>query len=269
MSMERELEVAIRVAREAGQRILEFYRGDTEVQWKGVGDPVTAADQAANQLIVEELRRAFPDDGILAEESPDNRDRLGRRRAWMIDPMDGTKQFIERIDEFAVMIGLSVEGEPQLGVVYQPPLDRLYYGAIGLGAYVEEKWSTKRMQVTDVRDFSKMTIALSRSPHTTTVDRICEYLGVDHRLKSGSVGLKFGLIAEGRAHLYLHVSAKTNQWDTCGPEAILKAAGGTITDLNGEPLRYNRSEIRNLNGIVASNGTRHAEILEAVAAIRG
>lgn len=266
--MERELEVARRIAREAGQRILDLYRGQTEVQWKGVGDPVTAADRAANELIVAELRRAFPNDGILAEESPDNRDRLDRRRVWMVDPMDGTKQFIERIDEFAVMIGLAIEGEPQLGVVYQPPLDRLYYGATGVGAYLEEKWSTKRLHVTAVNDFSRMTVALSRSHHSLTIDRICEHLGVGHRLKSGSVGLKFGLIAEGRAHLYLHVSAQTNQWDTCGPEAILKAAGGTITDLNGEQLRYNRSEIRNLNGIVASNGTRHGEILDAVAATR-
>jgi 3'(2'), 5'-bisphosphate nucleotidase len=265
MSMERELEVARRVARDAGQRILEFYRGDTEVRWKGFDDPVTAADQAANELIVEELRRAFPDDGILAEESPDNPERLGRRRVWMIDPIDGTKQFIEKVDEFAVMIGLAVEGEPQVGVVYQPPLDRLYYGAVGAGAYVEEKWSTKRLHVTDVRDFSKMTIALSRSHHSQRVDRICEHLGVGNQLKTGSVGLKFGLIAEGRANLYIHTTAQTNQWDTCGPEAILKAAGGTITDLRGEVLRYNKPEVRNLNGIVASNGTRHAEILEAVA----
>ena len=105
-------------------------------------------------------------------------------------------------------------------------------------------------------------------PHSATVDRICEHLGVVQKVRSGSVGLKFGLIAEGRAHLYLHVTSQTNQWDTCGPEAILRAAGGTITDLRGELLQYNRTEIRNLNGIVASNGTRHAEILQAAAASR-
>ena len=268
MSMERELEVAKRVAREAGERILEFYRGNAEVRWKGIDDPVTAADHAANELIVGELRRAFPEDGILAEESPDDLERLNRRRVWMIDPMDGTKQFIEKIDEFAVMIGLAVDGEARLGVVYQPPLDRLYYGAAGIGAYVEEKWTTKRLRVTAVEEFSKMTIALSRSHHSRTVDRVCEHLGVGHELRSGSVGLKFGLIAEGRAHLYVHVTERTNQWDTCGPEAILSAAGGTITDMGGEELRYNRVEVRNLNGIVASNGTRHSQILDAIAASR-
>ena len=268
MSMERELEVALNVARQAGRKILEYYRHDPEVRWKGVNDPVTAADQEANEIIVTELRRVFPDDGILAEESPDNMERLNRSRVWMIDPMDGTKQFIEKIDEFAVMIGLAVDGEPQMGVVYQPTIDRLYYGAIGAGAYIEEKWSTKRLHVAEVQDFAKMSIALSRSHHSATVDRICEHLGVVQKVRSGSVGLKFGLIAEGRAHLYLHVTSQTNQWDTCGPEAILRAAGGTITDLRGELLQYNRTEIRNLNGIVASNGTRHAEILQAAAASR-
>ena len=150
-----------------------------------------------------------------------------------------------------------------MGVVYQPTLDRLYSGATGSGSYIEEKWTTKRLHVTSDGDFSKMTIALSRSHHSLTVDRICERLGVGHRHKSGSVGLKFGLIAEGRAHLYIHATSQTNQWDTCGPEAILKAAGGIVTDLHGEVLRYNRPEIRNLNGIIASNGTRHAEIVQA------
>lgn len=263
MAMERELEVAKRVAREAGQRILEFYSGDPQIKWKGVDDPVTIADQAANELIVSELCRVFPADGILAEETPDDPRRLSRNRVWMIDPMDGTKQFIERVGEFAVMIGLAVEGEPQLGVVYQPTLDRLYYGAVGMGAFIEEKWSTKRLRVAQVNDFSKMSIAVSRSHHSSTVDRICEKLGVSYKIRSGSVGLKFGLIAEGRAHLYIHSTSRTNQWDTCGPEAILRAAGGMITDLKGELLSYNRPEIRNLQGIVASNGTRHADILRA------
>lgn len=265
MTMERELEVAKHIAREAGARILEFYRGDPQISWKGVDDPVTVADQAANELIVGELRRVFPSDGILAEETPDDAARLARSRVWMIDPMDGTKQFIEKIGEFSVMIGLAVEGEPQLGVVYQPTEDRLYYGGVGMGAFIEEKWSTKRLRVDEMSDFAKMSIALSRSHHSATVDRVCERLGVGSRIRSGSVGLKFGLLAEGRAHLYVHPSSRTNQWDTCGPEAILRAAGGVITDMRGDLLIYNRPEIRNLRGIVASNGTRHADIIRAAA----
>lgn len=261
--MERELEVAKGLAREAGRRILELYRGDAQIQWKGVDDPVTAADHAANEVIVSELARQFPEDGILAEETPDTAARLDKERVWMIDPMDGTKQFIERIGEFAVMIGLAVEGEARLGVVYQPTSDRLYYAAPGIGAFIEEGWSTKRLHVTQEKDFGKMLIALSRSHHSPTVDRVRKRLGVGGSIRSGSVGLKFGLIAEGRAHLYIHPSGRTNQWDACGPEAILRAAGGVVTDTNGEPLRYNVPEIRNLRGILASNGTRHPELIAA------
>ena len=148
MYMETELEAARRIAREAGKRILEFYSGDPQIKWKGVDDPVTAADHAANELIVSALRREFPGDGILAEETPDDSERLSRQRVWMIDPMDGTKQYIEKIGEFSVMIGLAVDGQPALGVVYQPTLGRMYYGAVGSGAFVEEQWSTKRPRTT-------------------------------------------------------------------------------------------------------------------------
>jgi 3'(2'), 5'-bisphosphate nucleotidase len=261
--MERELEVAKQLARSAGKRILELYRSDAQIQWKGMDDPVTAADQAANEIIVSGLAREFPDDGILAEETPDTAARLARERVWLIDPMDGTKQFIDRIGEFAVMIGLAVEGEARLGVVYQPTSDRMYYAAPGLGSFVEEGWSTKRLHVVGETRFEKMLIALSRSHHSPTVDRIRERLGVGGAIRSGSVGLKFGLIAEGRAHLYIHSGGRTNQWDTCAPEAILRAAGGVVTDTRGEPLRYNVPEIRNLRGILASNGVRHADLVAA------
>src|SRR5262245_56018831 len=134
--MERELEVAKHLALEAGKILLQFYATDTVVQWKGYDDPVTAADQAANEMIVRELLRHFPHDAVLSEEAPDDVARLQKERVWMVDPMDGTKQFIERIGEFAVMIGLAVAGEPRVGAVYNPVTDRLFYAATGLGAYV-------------------------------------------------------------------------------------------------------------------------------------
>jgi len=261
--MEKELEAARDLARDAGRILLEFYASGTKVQWKGHDDPVTAADHAANEMLVRELNRHFPSDAVLSEEFPDDHARLEKDRVWMVDPMDGTKQFIERIGEFAVMIGLAIEGEAKLGVVYHPSVDRMYYAAPGIGAFVEEKWSTKRLRVAPVSDPSQMIMAMSRSHHSPKVDRVCEKLGVTKRIQHGSVGLKFGLIAEGRAHLYVHTSARTNQWDTCGPEAILREAGGVITDLGGEPLRYNRPQIRNLHGIVATNGTIHERVLEA------
>lgn len=263
--MDKELEVALSLGREAGRILLSFYRTDDVVHWKGASDPVTAADRTANNFIVDELKRQFPQDGILAEETPDSSSRLSCRRVWMIDPMDGTKQFIEHIDEFSVMIGLAVEGEPQLGVVFHPTADKLYYAAPGVGAFLEEKWTTRRLRVSPETDFSEMSIAVSRSHHYAKADRVSERLGVTKRIRSGSVGLKFGLIADARAHLYVHPSGQTNQWDTCAPDAILRAAGGVVTDLYGESLRYNSPEVHNLTGIVASNGLRHLDILKAIA----
>jgi len=265
--MERELETARNVARAAGRVLMEIYAGEHDVQWKGHDDPVTAADHAANALIVKELKRHFPDDGILSEEAPDDAARLSRRRVWLVDPMDGTKQFIERIGEFAVMIGLAVDGEAQLGVVYQPTRDRMFYAAPKMGAFLEEGLTTKRLRVADAKDPAQLTAAMSRSHHSPKVDLVREQLGITRDIRSGSVGLKVGLIAEGRAHVYLHLGGRTNQWDTCGPEAILKEAGGRLTTIYGEAMKYNTSEVRNLRGVLATNGTIHDSVLQAIASL--
>ncbi len=165
------------------------------------------------------------------------------------------------------MIGLAVHGEAQLGVVYRPVDDRMYFAAPGMGAFVEEKWTTKRLQVSALSDPAQMVAAMSRSHHSPKVDLINERLGITRQIRSGSVGLKVGLLAEGCAHLYIHLGAKTNQWDTCAPEAILREAGGLVTDTAGAPLHYNTPEIRNLRGIVASNGPIHAHALRVTAAV--
>jgi 3'(2'), 5'-bisphosphate nucleotidase len=265
--MEKELEIVRRIAREAGQVLMEFYKSDAEVQWKGDDDPVTAADRAANELIVRELKKHFPDDGILSEEATDNPIRLSKSRVWMVDPMDGTKQFIERLSEFAVMIGLAIDGNASLGVVYQPAANRLMYAANGSGAFIEEAWTTKRLRVSATSDPGQMLAAMSRSHHSPTVDAVNARVGISQSVRSGSVGLKVGLIAEARAHLYLHLGSKTNHWDTCAPEAILREAGGVMTDVSGEPMRYNTPEVRNMQGIVASNGKIQERVIREIAAV--
>lgn len=264
--LEHELEIAKSLAREAGLLLMEYYGGETAVEWKGADDPVTAADRAANELLVGRLGQAFPGDGILSEELPDNGSRLTHERVWMIDPMDGTRQFVDRIDEFSVQIGLTIDGVPRLGVVHHAARDRMFYGVSGLGAFVEEKWSTRRLRVDPERAPEKMVSAMSRSHSLPVVNRILERLGVRRVIQSGSVGLKMGMLAEGAAHLYLHPAQRTSIWDTCGPEAILRAAGGTVTDINGDPLRYTDTSIRNLCGIVASNGENHPRIIESIRA---
>ncbi len=265
--MEREIEITKNIAREAGRILMEIYVADHDVQWKGYDDPVTLADKKANEFIVKELQRHFPDDGILSEEATDTDVRLNKSRVWFVDPMDGTKQFIERIGEFSVMIGLAIDGEAALGVVYQPTTNKMYYAATGVGAFLEESLTTKRLRVSPTIDFGQMSAAMSRSHHSPKVDAVNAGLGILGKIQSGSVGLKVGILAEGRAHLYLHLGAKTNQWDTCAPQAIIENAGGKMTDREGKPLRYNTTEIRNLNGIMASNGLIHEQVVAAVAKV--
>ena len=259
--MQEELEAARTLAVRAGAILLEHYF-QPGIRWKGRGNPVTEADRSASAFLVEELRQLFPEDGILSEEEPDDATRLSRSRVWIVDPLDGTMEFIDHRDEFAVMIGLSVDGTASLGVVYQPMTEKLYYAASGSGAFLVENRATRLLQVSRESNPCAMTIALSRSHHSPEVDVISRELGINNTVCCGSIGLKVGLICEGRAHLYLHTSRRTSQWDTCAPGVILHEAGGRMTDLLSAPLRYNDTELRNLHGVIASNGTIHNRIVE-------
>jgi 3'(2'), 5'-bisphosphate nucleotidase len=232
------------------------------VYWKGRGNPVTEADQAANTFLVKELKRLFPADGILSEEEQDDLARLSKSRVWIIDPLDGTMEFIHHVDEFAVMIGLSIEGTTTLGVIYQPMKQKLYYGELGGGAFVSQNRATRLLQVSSESNPHTMTIALSRSHPSPQVDVIRQELGIHNTICSGSMGLKVGLICEGLAHLYVHTSPHTSQWDTCAPDVILHEAGGRMTDLRNTRLRYNVRELRNLHGVVSSNNAVHDQIVK-------
>jgi 3'(2'), 5'-bisphosphate nucleotidase len=266
---ERELRAATELAVRAGEAALKFYGGPLRVEHKEEFDePVTQADRAVNELIVRRLGEAFPEDGVLAEESVDTKLRLSRERVWMVDPLDGTKGFIAGTGDFAVQIGLAVAGQSVLGVLYAPATDVLYWAARGHGSWVLRPTSeagksmrAERLHVTRETNLSRMRLAESRSHRGPRMDSIVRALGVRAEVKSHSVGIKVGLLVERQCDLYIHVSPKTKQWDTCAPEAVLAEAGGRMTDLWGEPLRYNTPDVLNRNGIVASNGAAHAVVV--------
>jgi len=261
---QKELDCAIELARAAGQILLAFYAQKPELESKAGGEPVTVADCAVNDFLVNELRRRFPKDGILSEEGPDDASRRDRRRVWIVDPLDGTREFAEHRNEFSVMIGLAVESFPAIGVVYDPGSDQLYYAAAGSGAFLVNKCgSVTQLRVSREADPRKMTVALSRSHHSPEADQICRRLGIGQSLYSGSLGLKIGMICEGSAHMCLYTTSHVAQWDTCAPDALLREAGGRMTDLRGAPLCYNGPELRHRNGVIASNGTIHDRIVEA------
>ncbi len=267
-SYTRELDAALKLARDAGAAILDYYDRPVRVEHKVDVDtshtePVTVADRAANELIVTGLHREFPDDGILAEESLDTERRLNKQRVWMIDPLDGTNGFIARDGDFAVQIGLAVEGRSVLGVVYQPLPDILYWAAEGAGAFIERQgFKTEQARVSETSDVKLMRLAASRSHRSPRMDRVVSALHLKDEVRRGSVGVKIGLIVERQCDLYIHLSPRTKQWDTCAPEIILREAGGRFTDLFGEPIHYNVPDVQNHNGIVATNGQAHDFIIE-------
>jgi len=263
----RELKIATELARAAGTILLRHYYSPFLVEQKinalQETEEVTAADREANELIVNQLREEFPDDGILAEESTDNEQRLKKDRVWLIDPMDGTKNFIQRDDDFAVQIGLAERGESVAGVVYQPARDILYTAVRGGGSWVEQKRQpASRMSVSTCTDPAEMVLASSRSHRSPRMERVVSSFRFQEEVRRGSVGVKIGLISERKADLYLHLSPSTKQWDTCAPEIVLTEAGGRLTDLFGQPLRYNGVRIDNRNGIVATNGAAHDMVIE-------
>lgn len=264
---QREVEVATELARAAGAILLEHYHSPFLVEQKVNAlqeiEEVTAADREANDLIVHRLLTEFPDDGILAEESKDTERRLEKERVWLIDPMDGTKNFIQRDGDFAVQIGLAVAGQVVVGVVYQPDRDILYRAAVADGSWIEEKDKpAARMQVSNEVDRRNMVLASSRSHRSPRMERVVESFGFKKEMRRGSVGVKMGLIAEQQADIYMHLSPSTKQWDTCAPQIILEEAGGKVSDLFGQPLRYNGVRIDNRNGIVATNGASHDMVID-------
>jgi 3'(2'), 5'-bisphosphate nucleotidase len=260
----RELPFVIDLARQAGAAALKFYGGPLHVEHKAAMDePVTQADYAANNLIVGALRREFPGDGLLSEESVDTKERLQHRRVWIIDPLDGTSGFIDGNGDFAVQIGLAQDGEAVFGVVYLPAIDVLYWAVRGAGAWVlRPEAEASRLRVSGERDFARMRLAASRSHRSPRMNRVVESFNFKEEVRRGSVGIKVGLIVEGQCDLYIHLSPRTKQWDTCAPEAILREAGGEMTDLFGERLRYNTPDIQNRNGLVVTNNAAHDRVID-------
>lgn len=265
--LEKELETAIRLARTASESILGFYALEIIAEEKydvdDFAEPVTIADRTASKIIVEGLQAVFPEDGILSEEEIDLPERLDKNRVWIIDPIDGTKGFINRDDDFAVQIGLAENGEPVLGVVLLPAHERLYYAVKDGGAFlVEKEAAPKRLRVSSKTNFAEMSLAVSRNHLSPKMKRIKQHLGLKNKIQRGSVGLKVGLIAEQICDLYIHLSPRTKYWDTCGPQAILEEAGGRLTDIFGERIVYTLRDVRNHNGILASNGAAHEKAVK-------
>jgi 3'(2'), 5'-bisphosphate nucleotidase len=268
MRLERELEAAQRIAEEAAALVRQFSSAGITVERKLGDEPVTAADHAANELIVRRLREAFPADAVLSEELPDDGARLQQSRVWMVDPIDGTRDFIAGDDGYAVMIGLCVEGRPQVGALAMPATGIVYAGIAGGPGYKQLPDGSRAPLRTSSRSAPPgIRLVASKSHRTPNIDAFNKALAIEDELNVGSVGVKVGLVADGSRDLYVYPGSRTKLWDACAPEAILLSAGGRFTDVRGGELVYTVPDLYNRHGIVASNGPLHDRVLRTLADI--
>jgi len=243
------LKIMTELAREAGKEILKHYTSAIAVEYKEDQSPVTEADRSANALIVQGLMGWYPDIPVLAEESADDPKRLASRLCFVVDPLDGTKEFIKRNGEFTVNIALVEEGRPILGVIYVPVLDEIYYGSKGLGAYSVIQGRTERLRVSE--RVGDIRLAKSRSYYAPEMDRLIEHNGIKQVLIAGSA-YKGCLLARGDVEVYYRFG-RTMEWDTAAMEIIALEAGGLFSGLNGNKFRYNKPNPENPTGFFIIN----------------
>jgi 3'(2'), 5'-bisphosphate nucleotidase len=232
------------LAAKAGEIILRYYEGGTEVRRKADASPVTEADDAAEALIVEGLRALTPDVPVVAEELVANgrTPEIGSRPFWLVDPLDGTKEFLGRNGEFTVNIAL-IEGErPTLGVVLAPAVGRMWWGIVGEGAHGDAGSGIQRIRAR-VRPEQGVIAVASRSHADAETQAFLDREGVAERISSGS-SIKFCLLAEGKADLYPRFGP-TMEWDTAAGHAVLLAAGGHVVTRHGAPFLYRKPGFRN------------------------
>jgi len=250
------------LARKAGDAIMAIYDGEPpSVGYKLDRTPLTQADIASHNIVLEGLAELSPDWPVLSEESAEIPfdQRSAWRRFWMVDPLDGTKEFLSRNGEFTVNIALIEGNASVLGVVHAPANDKMYFAARGVGAFKVDRQVTS--QITAVsRESNTTRIMVSRS-HEESLDRFTRGLSQCEFIAMGS-SLKFCLVAEGAAHLYPR-TGPTMEWDTAAAHCILEVAGGSVTDMEGMPLTYNKPSLLNpgflASGSSAKRGTSTLE----------
>lgn len=259
-NLSQELKIAKELARKAGFAVMEIYRKKIEVKYKAKNNPVTIADLTANNIIIAGLKKF--NYGILSEETADDKLRIKKDKVWIVDPLDGTKDFISKTGEFSIMIGLVQSGKSVLGVVYNPVKDLLYYAARGQGSYKESTdKKIKKLAVSKVGSLKNVKMLVSRHHLGEAEGIVAKKLGMKKMIPCGSAGLKIALIAEGVAELNFNTSQKTWEWDLCAADIILSQAGGRLTDKHGKKILYNKKHPINLDGYVASNGLIHKKII--------
>ena len=247
------LEEAVAAAREAGAAIRGYYNDSYTLKDKGGDNPLTDADLASDRILAARLRDTHPEFGWLSEESVDDPVRLGRDYAWIVDPLDGTKEFTLGIPEFVVSIGLVHRGFPVLGVLYNPVADEMFAGVVGEGA----TFNGAPCRVSAHAGLSGARVVCSRTEMKKGMfERWTDRLAL---LPVGSVAYKFGRVAAGQAEATFTPQPR-NEWDICGGVAVVMAAGGRTSNGRGVPYVFNQANPL-VDGVCATNGLVHDDVL--------
>lgn len=253
-----ELDVAIKAVIEAGNAILEIYGGKYETSTKSDDSPITEADLKSNKVIKNVLSKT--NHSILSEEDEDDQSRLSKETVWIVDPLDGTSDFIDKTGEFTVMIALVKNKIPILGVISWPTEKTIFAAQKGSGAYRYSKGKWEKIQVTKILELSKCRTVGSRHHLSDTEKMFIKKLGVKNFTRIGS-SLKVGKISSGEAEAYITTTNKMKEWDSAASYCIINEAGGKMTDMSGNDLSYNNKIVNHLNGILVTNGLIHEKII--------
>lgn len=263
MNLERELAVAKEAAVKAGYAIMDVYENaeDMQITYKDGDMPLTAADKASNRIIVDALKKAFPEYAILSEEEKDDLSRLNNDYCFVVDPLDGTKEFIKRNGQFTVNIALSYKHKSVMGVIYVPVTGELYYAAQGQGAYLDTKEQTgKKLQVSECTDISKVRMVMSSSHGCEQMDRLLEKYHISNFVKMGS-SLKGCVVAKGEAEVYYRFNP-TMEWDTAAMQCIVEEAGAVFRQMDDTAMLYNREDSLNAKGFYIINSMDNKLVLD-------
>ena len=235
-------------ARNAGKILMKYYQSDkNEVKMKGVDNPVTIAATLADQYLCNFLMGEFPNDGWLSEETVDTEERLNRDRVWIVDPLDGTKEFIEGIPHFAVSIGFVYKGEPVVGVIYNPATDEMFSSQKGKGVYL----NGNKVIASQKNHLIDSSITVSRSEFKRN-----EWEPFRNDFKSikpiGSVAYKLALVSAGEYEIFATIAPK-NEWDICAGDCLISEAGGVFKTINDKKIIYNQKKTLVTDTIIATN----------------
>ena len=253
-----DINLAKEAAIKAGKIILRYYKADYQIEQKGYQNPVTTADKKADERIKKILMTARPEYGWLSEETKDSSIRLNKRFVWIVDPIDGTKEFINGIPEFVVSIALVEYGEPIIGVIYNPVKKEIFVAAKNMGSFFNET----KIECTSKEKISEMTILNSRSELKRGDWN--DYIDIFGNMKPvGSVAYKLALTSAGKADVFISLRPK-NEWDICAGNCIVNEAGGKLVDLRGNKRKYNLDNTLIDFGIIAGDSIAVSKILPVV-----